>query len=249
MQQTETDKKTIVFIHGAWHGAWCWDDWQQFFNKKGFNAIAVDLRGHGSKGGSYKHARMRDYVSDVERFIDQLDSPPILVGHSMGCKVVQHIIAKNKYPNAVLVAPIPAANAFKRALLKQMIVNPKIFTKSLLTRNMKPWVSDKKSANLFFSYKLDGALANKYLQKMQGESFSLFLIDLLFKSAKRNVGTPVLVLAAEHDAFFSVPQQRRTARKIEAEFMIAYDAGHDVMLDVTAEESASSIHSWLISQR
>lgn len=245
MVDKETKKQTIVFVHGAWHGAWCWDTWQQYFNEQGYNAIAVDLRGHGSKSGSYKRARMVDYVEDVEIFLKQFEEPPILIGHSMGCKIVQHIISKAVYPSAVLVAPVPSAKQFRRVFVRQMVSHPRILLRSLATRNMKAWVSSRKSAELFFSDKLEREAALTYLGKMQGESFDLFLIDILFKSEANNQGTPLLLVAPEYDAFFSVDKQRQTAQNLGADFMIAYDSGHDVMLDVPEAIAANSIGSWI----
>ncbi len=39
----------LLFIHGAWHGAWCWDEhFLDFFANNGFHAVALSLRGHGN---------------------------------------------------------------------------------------------------------------------------------------------------------------------------------------------------------
>jgi pimeloyl-ACP methyl ester carboxylesterase len=36
----------LLFVHGAWHAAWCWDEnLPDFFADKGFRAVAVSLRG------------------------------------------------------------------------------------------------------------------------------------------------------------------------------------------------------------
>lgn len=249
MQETKPKKQTILFIHGAWHGSWCWDKWQQYFSDRGYNAIAVDLRGHGSKTGSYKRARLANYISDVEMFLKQFDEPPILIGHSLGCKVIQHLLSKQDYPSAVMLAPIPEAKLFRRSFVRLITLYPWIFIQSVVTRNMKPWVSNKKSDKLFFSDELDKVTAQKYLNKMQGESFNIFLIDILFKATPKRYQTPMLLVAPEHDAFFLVKEQRKMAVLLTADFMIAYDSGHDVMLDVSEEVTVNSINSWITSVR
>ncbi|WP_338100704.1 alpha/beta fold hydrolase [Mycolicibacterium cosmeticum] len=39
----------MVFIHDAWHGAWCWDEHLlDYFAEKGYRAIALVLRGYGN---------------------------------------------------------------------------------------------------------------------------------------------------------------------------------------------------------
>src|SRR6476661_688640 len=39
----------ILFVHGAWHGAWCWEEhFLDFFAERGHRVAALDLRGHGA---------------------------------------------------------------------------------------------------------------------------------------------------------------------------------------------------------
>ncbi len=58
----------LLFIHGALHGAWCWDrHFLDYFAQHGFAAHAVNLRGHGNSEGREKlrWTRIADYVEDV----------------------------------------------------------------------------------------------------------------------------------------------------------------------------------------
>ena len=58
----------LLFVHGAWHGAWCWDvHFLDYFAQHGFAAHAVSLRGHGNSEGRSKlrGTRIADYVEDV----------------------------------------------------------------------------------------------------------------------------------------------------------------------------------------
>jgi pimeloyl-ACP methyl ester carboxylesterase len=46
---TESHPIPLLFIHGAWHAAWCWDEhFLDFFADKGFHAVAVSLRNQGN---------------------------------------------------------------------------------------------------------------------------------------------------------------------------------------------------------
>ena len=46
---TESHPVPLLFVHGAGHAAWCWDEhFLDFFADKGFRAVAVSLRGHGA---------------------------------------------------------------------------------------------------------------------------------------------------------------------------------------------------------
>jgi len=46
---TDAHPVPLLFVHGAWHAAWCWDEhFLGFFADRGFRAVAVSLRGHGA---------------------------------------------------------------------------------------------------------------------------------------------------------------------------------------------------------
>ena len=85
----------ILFVHGAWHGAWCWDEFfLDYFAAHGFEAHALSLRAHGaSEGRAQLHrCRIRHYVEDVAAVAARPQTSPILVGHSMGGFVVQKFL-------------------------------------------------------------------------------------------------------------------------------------------------------------
>ena len=41
------DRPTFVFVHGAWHGGWCWSEVVRLLAERGYPSIALDLPGHG----------------------------------------------------------------------------------------------------------------------------------------------------------------------------------------------------------
>ena len=58
----------LLFIHGAFTGAWCLQEhFLPFFAEAGYAAYAVSLSGHGnSRGKEYlDHLSIADYVADV----------------------------------------------------------------------------------------------------------------------------------------------------------------------------------------
>jgi pimeloyl-ACP methyl ester carboxylesterase len=100
----------LLFVHGAWHGAWCWDEhFLGYFSQLGFSAHAVSLRGHGESEGKerLRFARLSDFVEDLEQTVDALPATPVLIGHSMGGFVVQKYLERRRAPLAVLLASIP----------------------------------------------------------------------------------------------------------------------------------------------
>lgn len=72
---------SFLLIHGASHGAWCWDKLVPQLTARGHRATAIDLPGHGDDGTPRNNVRMNDYVL---RVLDHLAPDTILVGHSFG---------------------------------------------------------------------------------------------------------------------------------------------------------------------
>lgn len=78
----------IVFVHGF---ACDSSDWQaQFELLESRNAlIACDLPGHGRTPGGAGDCSIEEFGAEVAELLVQRDLPPVvLVGHSMGCRVV-----------------------------------------------------------------------------------------------------------------------------------------------------------------
>ncbi|GFG78295.1 hypothetical protein MPRG_15710 [Mycobacterium paragordonae] len=59
----------LLFVHGGWHGAWCWENFLDYFADAGYRAVAVSLRGHGASPGpaSLRWCAMSDYLLRPEK--------------------------------------------------------------------------------------------------------------------------------------------------------------------------------------
>jgi pimeloyl-ACP methyl ester carboxylesterase len=85
---TGSGRPPIVFVHGfaCAHGDW---DAQVTHLAPRHQTIAVDLRGHGESAGEAAQCSIERYGADVAEVMRALALPPaVLVGHSMGCRVV-----------------------------------------------------------------------------------------------------------------------------------------------------------------
>ena len=77
----------FVFVHGF---ACAHADWRAQIDhfSKNHLVLACDLRGHGRTPGAPGDCSIERYGADVAELLGTLDSPVVLVGHSMGCRVV-----------------------------------------------------------------------------------------------------------------------------------------------------------------
>lgn len=114
-----TDRPPILFVHGLGQGAWNFaEHWLPALAERGWPAYAVSLRGHGGSGGADRLRRtlLRDYVHDVLQAVVALPRQPVLVGHSMGSLVVQHVLERYPARAGVLLAPLSPDHGLKVAL-------------------------------------------------------------------------------------------------------------------------------------
>ena len=87
-QITGTGGPAVVFVHGF---TCAHDDWdaQVAAISPTHQTVAVDLRGHGKSPGTAADATIERYGADVAELMSALAlGPVVLVGHSMGCRVV-----------------------------------------------------------------------------------------------------------------------------------------------------------------
>jgi pimeloyl-ACP methyl ester carboxylesterase len=78
---------TVVLVHGAFHGGWCWDRVVPGLTEAGVDAVAVDLPGHGV-GDPGPVGDLRGDAAHVRGVLAGLDGPVVLVGHSYGGAVI-----------------------------------------------------------------------------------------------------------------------------------------------------------------
>lgn len=76
---------TVVLVHGACHGAWCWDKVVAGLSDRGVPSVAVDLPGHGES-----REPLGDLAADAAALRAALDGidRSVVCGHSYGGAVI-----------------------------------------------------------------------------------------------------------------------------------------------------------------
>jgi pimeloyl-ACP methyl ester carboxylesterase len=76
--------KRIVLVHGAAHGAWCWEAVVPLLEAKGYIVEALDLPGAGGDPTPADKVTLGSYTQRVTDVLNSRPEPALLVGHSMG---------------------------------------------------------------------------------------------------------------------------------------------------------------------
>lgn len=248
--QATRDAPPLLFIHGAYTAAWCWQEhFLGWFARQGFNAYAVSLRGHGNSdgAGALHQAGLRDYVRDVRRVVDNLPAPPVLVGHSMGGMVIQKYLEQYPLPAAVLMATVPPAG-LGPSMTRLMASDPILFSQiAMVQAGARDLVDTENAGRAVFSDDLDPELRDRYGARMQQES-QRALMDMTVTDLPRPWRMdlpPMLVLGAGRDALFSANETRRTARAYGAEHRVYEGMAHAMMLERGWADVARGIRDWV----
>jgi pimeloyl-ACP methyl ester carboxylesterase len=91
--------RTVVFIHGGWVTAQCWDPFVTYFGAAGYRCLAPAWPGKDRSVAEIRRdpsplagLGIEAIVDHYEAVIRTLDEPPILVGHSFGGLFVQLLL-------------------------------------------------------------------------------------------------------------------------------------------------------------
>ena len=87
----------IVLVHGAYHGAWCWDFLTPVLERLGHRSITVDLPISDPMLGAADYARLIEDAMDP-------DTESVLVGHSMAGLVIPLVAASRRVRKLVFLA-------------------------------------------------------------------------------------------------------------------------------------------------
>jgi pimeloyl-ACP methyl ester carboxylesterase len=108
--------RTIVFIHGAWVTADCWDRMLPWFEARGYRCIAPAWPGKDrmveairADPSPLKGLGIGEIVDHYDRLVRSLDDPepPILIGHSFGGLFTQILLDRGLGAAGVAIDPAP----------------------------------------------------------------------------------------------------------------------------------------------
>lgn len=110
-------KPTVIFITGAFVSHACWDEWVDYFESKGFNAIAPAwpykdgtakaLRDRQPNDTNLATLTLTELINHYATIAKNLSEKPIIIGHSLGGLITQILVNRNLAAFGVAIHPVP----------------------------------------------------------------------------------------------------------------------------------------------
>ncbi len=104
----------VVFVHGLWLHSLSWDSWVGLFNASGYDASAPGWPGDSDTVAQTRQQPeqlagygINEIVDHYAKAISELDSKPIVIGHSFGGLIAQRLLAEGHAAAAVALDAAP----------------------------------------------------------------------------------------------------------------------------------------------
>ncbi len=91
---------TYALVHGAWHGAWCWDHLAAELHRRGHHTVAVDLPDGDPAAGC------ASYAETVTAALGGAGQDVVLVGHSLGGLTIPLVAAARRVRRLVFLSAL-----------------------------------------------------------------------------------------------------------------------------------------------
>ena len=140
--RTDSDRIPLMLIHGAWLSSRSWENFADYFEKRGF---AVSAPEWPRKEGDVEELRaetdeleglgIEEIVDHYEEQIRALDEPPVLVGHSFGGLIVELLLDRGLGRAGVALSPAPPKGILVLPFSSLKAAAPALAHPSKLARN------------------------------------------------------------------------------------------------------------------
>ncbi|MBV9515513.1 MAG: alpha/beta fold hydrolase [Mycobacteriaceae bacterium] len=254
-----SDTRHVVLIHGNLGRGEQLAPARAAFEERGYTVHTPTLRHHElpMREGAMKIASLslRDYTDDLVTFVDSLDSPPLLIGHSMGGLLAQLVAARKRHAGLVAACPAPAAGILGTTRTNLRMSLPWFLRRRPWAKPVQPptsqqfrrWVANTQSDDI----------ADKIHDGLVCESgranWEILLAAVkLSKATVVNyaaVTSPVLVIGGECDRIVPAKVVRQTAARYQHGTSVEIPhSDHMVFSGAALPVTMDHIDDWIVSR-
>lgn len=225
-RSNKKNKWNIIFVHGAYHGVWCWEEhYIPYFEKRNYNIYTIDFNSLDFKKPINK------YMDVLNAIVTKIDGDIYVIAHSLGVSIVTRYIKEYlpKLKGLIFIAPVPVNKKLLRAF--RLNWSYRIHNRSYI----------------FFSNRIEEETSKKYINLLKKEKKNMELMMI-----GRNISYElmqnyeILTLGSLNDKCVKVSSIIDIGKILNTKIIIYAECCHDIMLDPQWEKSAQDIHNFIL---
>ncbi|MBF4494513.1 alpha/beta hydrolase [Flavobacterium sp. MR2016-29] len=252
--------KTILFVTGAFVSNSCWDEWELYFESKGYTTLAPawpfkdapaeTLRKRQPNDTALAGLTLSGVIDHYAAIAKSLPEKPIIIGHSLGGMITQILLNRDLAAAAVAIHPVAPQGIipYEFSFLKGSWKSLGLFTSSKKTYMMsfKDWqyafvngmpLKDQKEA-------YEKLTIPESKSVLRGGLTSQAYVDFKKQHA------PLLITSGEFDNLIPPHLNIRNYKKYKAngsitEYKEFAGRNHNVLGQATWKEDADYILNWI----
>jgi pimeloyl-ACP methyl ester carboxylesterase len=203
----------IVLIHGLWMTPLSWENWAHHYTERGYSVYAPswpgmerDIRALRQTPDSYAAIGIKQIVDHYEKLVLELDTAPIIVGHSVGGLVVQSLLDRGLGACGVAIASAPIKGIWTLPYSTMRVVTPQLInplnsrrcvalTPAQFHYAFMNTSTPEESFEVLCRYAVPGP--DRVLFQIELANFNPFAETMI--NANRNNRAPLLMIAGRRD--------------------------------------------------
>ena len=219
----------IGIIHGLGEHSNRYDDFAEYFCKKGFGVYSIDLRGHGKSEGKRGHINnFKKLIDDSEEMFinirkENLNVPMVMFGHSLGGCIALNYLCENQSKEidlAIISSPwLRTVLEPPKFILYIQKILVGLFPSLTLNNRLDPYDLSK-DTDIVKKYIEEPLVHNKISLKMFSEVNKA--IDKIENESEK-INIPVLLLHGKKDNIISFKGTKKISKKINNSKLILYE--------------------------
>lgn len=228
---------TYVLVHGAWHGAWCWQRVAPLLEAGGHRVLAPDLPGHGTAPAPVSAMTLASYAMKVKQAVETAGEPVVLVGHSMGGMAVTQ--AAEHVPDRIrrlvyLTAMLPADGQSLRDAVAGFEGPSAIQDHLEVDEPSGTCVVDRAALRALFYGECTDADVSFATSRLVPESLAAIAAPVRI-TPERAGRLPRAYIECRRDGAISLALQRHMQRAVPCETVLEIDTDHSPFFSRPAE--------------
>lgn len=233
----------VLLVHSTFSHGGLMAPWMHRLEAAGFECHAPSLPGRLPTD----HAVLRrlEFHDDLQSLLEhraRLDAPPIVIGHSMGGLLAQHLAARTPCAALVLLASVPPGVLWAQPRVVPHLA--RLLPRILTGRPVLPSEATLRAVVFNDLSEDDQHAISRQLVPDSGRAFRSLLLGAV-RLPRNAVACPVLSVSGGVDRNVSARISRAIARRYGAEHHIHPERGHWMVAESVADELVPPVIEWL----